>query len=484
MESQGTPTPHTHLDTIVDNFTHGSLQQGILSTPLTTHSNRSQVYRAAAQVLKSSFCRVAPELWAEIFLYYLPAFEPTSRDSFLEYEQHLLVLSSVCGHWHAVALSTPRLWSRIEYSSSPSHGSARKSRLPERVGAWISRSRNCPLTIMLTLHPGADSDLVLGSLVLQSRRWEFLHVSADCERRVCKGLSPIISGNLPLLRQAHVNVPLFGNEINPSLNLVWSLKQAPRLTSVHLSRIDPSSLHLLFDLPLTQLKSLTLPSITSSRAFFCVLSQLPSVEDLRVTMDVGPPALRSRSEVPELPFIHTNLRSFSLDIAVRGDDLIIRHLQHETSHILANVDLPHLSTFSIACGETHWPLEEAMSSFLKRNGRLLRELKVTQKQEKVARSTRADLSAQLREVLLLVPRLRGLELKLAHKSLVRVLGMVSSRGGASLVPLAEKLNLTILEDSGCSAEDVIEAISHIGQSKGLAMERTSPQTFILSTHNH
>ncbi|KAK1233360.1 hypothetical protein PQX77_003469 [Marasmius sp. AFHP31] len=337
---------------------------------------------------------------------------------------------------------------------------------------------------MLTLHPGVDSDPVLKNLVLQSRRWEFLHISADCERRVCKGLSPIVSGNLPLLRQAHVNVPLFGNETDPSLNFVWRLKQAPQLTSVHLSRIDPSSLHYLFDLPLTQLKSLTLPSLTSSKAFFCVLSQLPNVEDLRVTVDVGPLSLLSRSHAPELPFTHPNLRSFSLDMVVRGDDLIIRHLQRETSHILANLDMPRLSTFSIACGETQWPLEQAMSSFLTRNGRLLRTLKVTQKQEQIVRLAGADLSVQLREVLLLVPRLRALELELAHKSLVRVLSMFSSRGEVSFVPSAEKLIFTIPEDGRGSLEGVMGAVSQFGQSEGLKVERMSPGTYILSTHGH
>ncbi|KAJ7258956.1 hypothetical protein C8J57DRAFT_968668, partial [Mycena rebaudengoi] len=52
----------------------------------------------------------------------------------------------ICRQWRDIALGTPRLWSAIEikiHSDDPNFFSARV----DRLHAWLTRSKTCPLSL-------------------------------------------------------------------------------------------------------------------------------------------------------------------------------------------------------------------------------------------------------------------------------------------------------------------------------------------------
>ncbi|KAL0577053.1 hypothetical protein V5O48_004934 [Marasmius crinis-equi] len=393
---------------------------------------QSQKKPFAIMSARSAIPFTPAELWAEIFTHYLPSFHDS--ESAIEYEKHLLLLSSVCGHLRAVALATPRLWSRIYVCTGRSESER------SRVGTWLERSRGCSLTLILKLGHGvggSDGD-VIRDILLHSRRWEHLSISADSERRVYSEFKPFLKGkgNLPLLKEVGLDVPLLGH----GDSLLSMFRDAPMLRSVNLRRMD--SVHLLEELPLHQLRRLSLgrETVTSARDFWGALVKMPDVEELSVSVDVGPAFNGFQTELPELPIVHPKLRSLAIDVAIRGDEMIIQRLRRETADILDNLVVSRLESFSIACGESHWPCEESVRAFLERNGRSVERLKVLGKREGVKRAARWAVSARMREVLGLVPRLATLEVMMCRKRLGEVIRMIDME---SLLPRAEKLVLGV-----------------------------------------
>ncbi|KAF8881576.1 hypothetical protein BD779DRAFT_1545589, partial [Infundibulicybe gibba] len=59
---------------------------------------------------------------------------------------HSLQLTHICRSWRAAALSTPRMWSRLDLEISKENAPLDSALL----STWITRSRACPLGIRLS----------------------------------------------------------------------------------------------------------------------------------------------------------------------------------------------------------------------------------------------------------------------------------------------------------------------------------------------
>ncbi|THG99502.1 hypothetical protein EW145_g7257, partial [Phellinidium pouzarii] len=94
--------------------------------------------------------KLPPELLAEIFIYCLPEEHESAQAS---RRAAPLSVSSVCCSWRQLALSLPRLWARFDLVQRAVP--AGDVRALEMAKAWISRSRNVPLSFSLCVETGA-----------------------------------------------------------------------------------------------------------------------------------------------------------------------------------------------------------------------------------------------------------------------------------------------------------------------------------------
>jgi hypothetical protein len=107
------------------------------------------------------------EITSEIFVNFLPAY-PACPPAIGLSSPHILV--QICRTWREIALSTPRLWRAIEL------------RLPTRsptkpldlLRTWISRSKNCPLSISLQCSTELLEVDFIQAIIPHSERWEHI----------------------------------------------------------------------------------------------------------------------------------------------------------------------------------------------------------------------------------------------------------------------------------------------------------------------
>ncbi|KAJ7022722.1 hypothetical protein C8F04DRAFT_1137129 [Mycena alexandri] len=109
------------------------------------------------KALLSPLRRLPLDIIQEIFL----ACIPTHRNCVMSASEAPVLLGRICSSWRAIALSTPRLWSRLHI--------VEPQRLPQRFNGadiaakaaqrfattkmWLGRSGNCPLSISLLCGP-------------------------------------------------------------------------------------------------------------------------------------------------------------------------------------------------------------------------------------------------------------------------------------------------------------------------------------------
>ncbi|KAJ7074685.1 hypothetical protein C8F01DRAFT_1076072 [Mycena amicta] len=146
------------------------------------------------------------EITGNIFQRYLPEYPkappPTGSGS-------PTLLSHVCRHWRAVALSMSVLWSSIPIFEDLDS---------QWVPCWLERSRQSPLTIQ-TWHVADElRDTVMEALIQHRARWEHAHLSIYGSW-VSDGL-----GLLPMLR--HIELQVSGD-----LSSDLRLAEAPLLRS-------------------------------------------------------------------------------------------------------------------------------------------------------------------------------------------------------------------------------------------------------------
>src|SRR5882762_1337856 len=125
--------------------------------------------RQAHKALISPIQRTPPELWAKIFILCLPL------DEFVEINalEAPLLLMQICGRWRGIASSTPRLWNSICVG--------RLEQIPfgqiNLIKAWLSRSRNLPLSIRIVHHDGDAPSFLhdfIDIFIPYSSRWSNL----------------------------------------------------------------------------------------------------------------------------------------------------------------------------------------------------------------------------------------------------------------------------------------------------------------------
>ncbi|KAI0072091.1 hypothetical protein K474DRAFT_1605776 [Panus rudis PR-1116 ss-1] len=110
-------------------------------------SERAELERRVAHTLYylSPIRRLPQELLAEVFLY-----------NFEEYPCCAWVLASVCTHWRRLALSMPRLWSKIRLVTS-------QDAAPDTIRLWLERSGSTiPLDIEIFLRSPTSPPSVFG----------------------------------------------------------------------------------------------------------------------------------------------------------------------------------------------------------------------------------------------------------------------------------------------------------------------------------
>ncbi|KAJ6556638.1 hypothetical protein DFH09DRAFT_923448 [Mycena vulgaris] len=133
--------------------------------------------------------RLPAELLVEIFeMCSPPSAEDISPDITPSEElhrlakHHLLQLSQVCSRWHDIAMSTPRLWSKIVVQTSRWTGSTASSAIfLGLLASSLQRGGNFPLTIALASSYPFDGveGPVLTTLALHSQRWRDVHFDID-----------------------------------------------------------------------------------------------------------------------------------------------------------------------------------------------------------------------------------------------------------------------------------------------------------------
>ncbi|KAJ7262457.1 hypothetical protein C8J57DRAFT_453899 [Mycena rebaudengoi] len=138
-------------------------------------------------VYKYPVLTLPTDITSEIFVHFLPPYPerpPTTGPSSPE------LLAQICRMWREIALSTPRLWRAI------------RLRLPTKYPAvaldllktWVSRSKNCPLSISLQCSTQLLTVDVIQAIIPHSERWEHIDFMLPIESL------QLIEADFPLLR--------------------------------------------------------------------------------------------------------------------------------------------------------------------------------------------------------------------------------------------------------------------------------------------
>ncbi|KAK0439946.1 uncharacterized protein EV420DRAFT_1167745 [Desarmillaria tabescens] len=149
--------------------------------------------------------------------------------SSLDYRQAPWLLTRVCKHWRAIALSHPRLWSIISVNT-PRGRYAGSSTHMQALELQLQRSGTCSLSVTLRSTTMLASSPTLELLVSSSHRWQKLLTAVPIQayRDLCK-----IEGNLPLLEEFYGLTTVDMYQINsvPALEFT-GLRGAPMLKKV------------------------------------------------------------------------------------------------------------------------------------------------------------------------------------------------------------------------------------------------------------
>ena len=121
-------------------------------------------------IILSPARRLPPDVLHEIFFHCLP----THHNPVMKRSESPLLLTRICSSWRAIALSSPRIWSRVyiplpgdprfpsDYSTITDETllSIRRQRFSgvlrlrcDAVRGWLARSGTCPLSLSITYPP-------------------------------------------------------------------------------------------------------------------------------------------------------------------------------------------------------------------------------------------------------------------------------------------------------------------------------------------
>ncbi|KAF7334506.1 F-box domain-containing protein [Mycena venus] len=180
------------------------------------------------------------EVVSEIFIHFLPPYPacPPLTGIFSP-----TVLTHICRKWREIAIATTTLWRAIHITSYYRIAIERQAHISD---VWLSRSRCCPLSIVVEHH---DTESLLEVLLHHQARWE--NLKFDC---LLSDLLPRIKGPMPLLRDLDLSL----YDFDPLLMVAFH--DMPRLRAVTLN--DHAALSLV--LPWAQLTSVTFIAVYPS----------------------------------------------------------------------------------------------------------------------------------------------------------------------------------------------------------------------------
>lgn len=180
--------------------------------------------------------RIPPEVLAEIFLECLDTERWEDRDAKMPSgpgdAPHLL--TQICRHWRAVAMSTPRLWSTLFFPDIP-ETRERCDALFARVPVWLSLSKCLPLSFVLRIENDAPVELPQYVALLQKEihRWRAARFETSANQ--VHWFPAFAPHSMPLLEEFAYD-GWSDTSIATIPTLMTSLASAPRLRDVDLAQ--------------------------------------------------------------------------------------------------------------------------------------------------------------------------------------------------------------------------------------------------------
>jgi len=243
------------------------------------------------------------EILASIFQLSVPNFLGNSSspdvNSWLQYLSVFppLKLGAVCRRWREVAWSTPFLWTIIVVFLDLSKGSTRIALIEE----WISRSKDLPLQINISLAPHAEETLegcsnMLATIAKTAHRWDFMDIHMPLE--FMKEFFEM-AGIIPNIQTMGLHVTDEPSHDDAEGLLLWLEDARPQPRYLFLSGLVPSTVNIVWE----SLTTIEVDCILTEDCFN-ILRCSPNLE------------LCKFSQIPEfgvLPnmgstFVHENLR--------------------------------------------------------------------------------------------------------------------------------------------------------------------------------
>ena len=245
--------------------------------------------------------RLPLDVLHEIFFHCLP----THRNPIMKSSESPILLTRICHSWRAVALSSPRIWSKIHIplpgdpSSSTGYGiiteettlSSRRQRYSDLlqlrcdvVREWLSRSGTCPLSFSITYPPSQQNpkddelpDKMFNILLSFAGRWRDVDISMPEEiyNKLQGDMRPNRFSSLNSLR-LNLQQPFPTNNVkSPPIQLL----AAPNLCSITISAFQ-TTLHITGSVVQPIWNQLTHITFTSWIADTCLLTLLRQCRNL------------------------------------------------------------------------------------------------------------------------------------------------------------------------------------------------------------
>ena len=190
----------------------------------------------------------------------------THRNPVMSASEAPILLTQICRYWRAIALSIPRLWSRLYIPTMREvryrhhlletlletlplthilEGERRMEARTEEVQRWLRLSAACPLavTLMAARDPISHPPL-LDSIIQSSRRWQQLELGCflSSESDVLTRLLSISPDDLCMLRELRIHSlyttdSIHSQEVQDDLWYQSGLLNAPGLRSIFIADI-------------------------------------------------------------------------------------------------------------------------------------------------------------------------------------------------------------------------------------------------------
>ncbi|KAJ7778381.1 hypothetical protein B0H16DRAFT_1360352, partial [Mycena metata] len=306
------------------------------------------VYMDGHKALISPLRRLPLDIIQEIFV----ACIPTHRNCVMSASEAPVLLGRICSSWRAIALSTPRLWSRLHVVESQRfHGADLaliEAKAAQRFAAtemWLGRSGNCPLSISLLcgsdeteFMPIAPSPIrsSVQALIPFAARWQ--HIDLTLSAAALNSILHLTESEVPLLQSVKLQHQYHLSSLRENLENSGMLR-ASRISSFCGSGADIVSQNL--PLRWAQLTVLamttagTWQTLLTSERVLEILRRCPELCTCRLTVND-----RIESEIPSLPPLELN--------SLRTLEVACEIVEFTLSRLLERLLLPELRNFTLS----------------------------------------------------------------------------------------------------------------------------------------